>query len=135
MIKKILIFLIALIAFSCDISDDTPNTYQELLPIESAIVPEEFQVSVTYEINLTYIKPTTCHSFKTLYYLKNGNERTVAIISAIVDTNDCSELNTEEEVSFDFLPTELGSYVFKFWQGTDENAQDEYLTIEVPVVE
>ena len=30
---------------------------------------------------------------------------------------------------------DFGSYIFKFWQGTDDNGEDLYLTVEVPVVE
>ena len=38
-----------------------------------------------------------------------------------------------EEVTFNFMVTGNGSYIFKFWQGEYANGDDQYLTIEVPV--
>ena len=134
--KKILVLLLTLVVFSCSTSNDDSLTFQELLPVDNVILPTEFQLNETYEIDLTYIRPTTCHAFNDIYYLKHDNERTVAIISTYFGSNgDCTELTTELEATFEFKATQTGSYIFKFWQGENENGEDEYLTIEVPVVE
>ena len=140
MIKKFLVCLIAVMVFSCSIDDDSPTSYQELLPVESVEMPEQFVLNTAYEINLTYLRPTNCHSFNGIYYLKHNNERTVAIVNTVYQSNGSCEAYEaafvpELEASFNFLPTEIGSYVFKFWKGQDENGQDEYLSMEIPVVE
>jgi len=135
--KKLLIFLIAVITLSCSVNDDnTPRTYQELLPIESVILPEVFEFGQTYEITLNYIKPTNCHTFNDVYYSKYLNERIVAIISTVyVDNVDCTSIEAEAEASFNFQAIEPGSYIFKFWQGQNEYGDDTYLIFEVPVLE
>ena len=134
--KKLLICLIAIATFSCSVNDDGPTSYNELLPIESAIVPESFEVGETYEITITYLRPTTCHAFSDIYYAKYNNERTVAVISTVYESNgQCTTIESELEASFNFKATETGSYIFKFWQGEDENGEDTYLVYEVPVLD
>ena len=134
--KKLLICLFTLSIFSCSIGDDTPDTHFEILPVESIVIPEEFDLGVTYEIMLTYIRPSTCHAFNDIYYVAELNERTVAIVTTVFNGgNNCEEIATELETSFNFKATSSGSYIFKFWQGEDDNGEDQYLTIEVPVID
>lgn len=137
--KKTLIFLLLISGLSCSVSDDTPRSYTEFLPIESVSMPDAFIKNQTYTIYLTYNKPTSCHLFKDIYYVVNANQSTVAIVSDVYPaSSDCQETITEEETSFNFRPTELGSYVFKFWQGINTESatnEDIYLTIEVSVTE
>ena len=134
--KKVLIILIGLVTFSCSLSDDSLSSYQEAMPIESAVLPDEFIVDEIYEITITYLRPTTCHAFHDILYQKNINERIIYVIGTVFQNNgNCTELNAELEASFSFKPTEVGSYVFKFWEGKDDNGEDIYLTVEVPVVD
>ncbi|WP_338732193.1 hypothetical protein [Mangrovimonas cancribranchiae] len=133
--KKTLAILLILLTFSCSVEDDSPETYHEILPVESAIVPDEFELNEVYDIQLTYIRPTNCHAFYDIYYAKSENERTVAIISTVFPNDACETIDAELEISFNFKPTETGSYIFKFWQGEDDNGEDEYMIVEVPVVE
>lgn len=136
--KKIIIYLILITAtFSCSVSsDDSLLNSQELLPIENVTIPEMFALGETYEIIVSYLRPTACHAFNDIYYVKYNNERTVAVISTVFNNNgNCTDLEDEElEASFNFTATEFGSYVFKFWKGLDNNGQDTYLVIEVPVM-
>ena len=39
------------------------------------------------------------------------------------------------DVSFDFKPTQIGTYTFKFWQGDDDNGEGQYLIIDVEVTQ
>lgn len=134
--KKLLVLLITVIGFSCSLDNDTPRTYQQVLPIENAVMPSEFQLDQTYEITLTYLRPTSCHAFSDIYYLKHDNERTIAIISVVFEGDgNCTALETEQEATFNFKATQTGSYIFKFWQGVDENSEDIYLIVDVPVTE
>lgn len=124
--------LLVMFIFSCSNSDDTTqDVYYEILPVESATLPDQFHLGDTYEITLTYIRPSTCYAFNNIYYLKEANERTVAVVAYVVsDNNTCVTLNEEMETSFDFKATNSGSYIFKFWQGDDN-----YMVVEVPVIE
>lgn len=133
--KKLLIFLMILVTFSCSVEDDTPKTNQELLPVESVTLPGVFVLGQTYEITLHYLRPTNCHAFNDVYLSKHLNERTFAILSTVYVGNvECSSIDAETEVSFNFQATESGSYVFKFWQGLNENGDDTYSTYEVRVL-
>jgi hypothetical protein len=64
------------------------------------------------------------------------NERTIAIQNIVQEESTCSTL-TDELVyaTLDFYVTNNGSYVFKFWQGVDDNLEDIFYEIEVPVVD
>ncbi len=135
--KKLLaLSLVLMFITSCSLNDDNDANYSfEVLPVESVEIPAEFTLGETYPIKVKYLKPTSCHVFKEFYYSKNLNERTVAPITLVYENDNCQTLeNTLEEATFNFIVTGNGSYVFKFWQGEDEAGEDQYLTIEVPVV-
>ena len=134
--KKLLVLCSLLLLASCSIDDDGTNYSFEVLPVESVDIPDEFQWGETYPITVSYLRPSTCHSFKEFYYLKENNERTVAPINYVVEGNTCTGLeDTLVEATFNFIVTSYSSYIFKFWQGEDANGEDEYLIIEVPVID
>ena len=132
LMKKLIACLFVFLFFSCSTNDDsTQDIYYEILPVESAVLPDEFQLGEVYEITLTYIRPSTCHAFNNMYYLEELNERTVAVVAYVISGNgNCQPTDIEAEASFDLKAEDSGSYVFKFWQGGDN-----YLVIEVPVVD
>lgn len=134
--KRFIALGLTLILFTaCSIDDDTIYNYDsEILPIESVDIPESFTLGETYPITVSYFKPTTCYSFNDIYYAKHNNERTVAVINYVAINENCTDLVDEVvEATFNFVVTSNGSYIFKFWQGVDENDEDQYLIIEVPV--
>lgn len=128
--------LIVLLFISCSLDDDAPSYHSEFVAIESVDIPDEFVLGEVYPITVSYLKPSTCHSFRNFYYDKNLNERTVAVINYHFSGDNCEDLTDElVEASFDFIVTSNGSYIFKFWQGEDDNGEDIFLTVEVPVVD
>jgi len=135
--KLIFLCLISVFIVSCSLKgDDSPNISYEFVPIDSVTVPDSFMLNETYQISVTYYRPTTCHSFNDFYYHKYDNERIVAVINTVVEGTSCEALENDlVEVSFNFVCTQSGSYIFKFWQGFDDNQNDLYYTVEVPVVE
>ncbi|MDO7137187.1 MULTISPECIES: hypothetical protein [Algibacter] len=134
--KKLLVICLTLILASCSVDDDGLDYSFEILPVESVDIPEEFTLGETYPITVSYLRPSNCHSFREFYYNKNNNERTVAPINYVFENNDCETLENElVENTFNFIVTSNGSYIFKFWQGEDADGENQYLTIEVPVVE
>ena len=139
--KKLFLFVLTAVLFTSCISDDSieeQEFYFEILPIEQVFLPETFTYGEIYQIEYNYYKPTTCYSFNELYYLIEGDFRTVAVINSVFEKNDgliCEPLNEELEWRvFNFECTKnFGSYIFQFWQGQDSNGNDTYLTYEVPV--
>ena len=118
--------------FSCSSNDDySQDFYNEMLPIERANFPDQFQLGKTYEITLTYIRPSTCYGFNNIYNVQEANVQTLAIVANVAaQTDNCITLNEEMEASFNFTANHRGSYIFKLWQG-----EKNYLIIEVPVEE
>lgn len=135
--RRLLVLCLTLVLFaSCSVDDDNTNYSFEILPVESVDIPNEFVLGETYPITVFYFRPSTCHSFREFYYLKENNERIVAPINYVFDQNNCEDLEESlVEATFNFIVTSNGSYIFKFWQGEDANGEDQYLIIEVPVVE
>jgi hypothetical protein len=134
--KKLLVLLIGLLLFTCSSSDDSLDNYQEAMPIETVNLPEEFILNQEYEIVVTYLRPTACHAFNDIFYQKHLNETTIYVIGTVfINNGNCTALNTELEASFNFKATQTGASIFKFWQGEDDNGEEIYLTVEVPVVE
>jgi hypothetical protein len=133
--KSFFVLCLAVVLFvSCSTDNDNRNFNFEVLPVESVDIPNEFELGKTYNITVSYYKPSTCHTFSEFYYAKNNNERTVAPINIVWENNNCELLEDElVENTLNFLVTSNGSYIFKFWQGEDENGDSQYLIIEVPV--
>jgi hypothetical protein len=135
--KKLVIISLTLLFFaSCSVDNDGENYSFDVLPIESVEIPDAFTLGETYPIKVHYLRPSTCHSFRDFYYFKENNERTVAVINTDFDRSDCDDFEEElVDATFNFKVTGNGSYIFKFWQGEDDNGEDQYLIIEVPVTE
>ncbi|UKM65636.1 hypothetical protein GSB9_02207 [Flavobacteriaceae bacterium GSB9] len=134
--KFALLCLALLLVFSCSVEDDGTSYSFEVLPVEIVDIPEEFVMGETYPITVSYYRPSTCHGFKEFYYQKENNQRTVAPINYVFDSSNCETLEDAlTDATFNFKVTCNGSYIFKFWQGKNENDESQYLTIEVPVVE
>lgn len=135
--KKIVLFLcfISLI-ISCSPENNGPNVHYENLPIFEVELPSSFSIGETYPIKVWYYKPTTCHGFNGFYYEKDLNIRTIAVQSIVSENSTCQELTNElVEATMYFYVTSNGSYIFKFWQGTNSNGENMFLEIEVPVVD
>lgn len=135
--KKLFVLSLMIVLFgSCSAEDDYTNFDFEILPVASVDIPSEFELGEVYPITVTYLKPTSCNTFKELYYKKDTNERTVAVIDYVFERDDCETLEDESvETTFNFVVNSNGSYIFKFWQGEDDEGEDQYLIIEVPVIE
>jgi hypothetical protein len=131
------IFLIVLISFSvisCSLEDDGDSAIVlEVVPIESVDMPEVFEFGQVYQIDVTYIRPNGCYQFYDYFYDINDNERTIAVINRVYDDSSCSPDEDSVTVSFNFTVTSTETYVFRFYAGQNEDEEDEYHIIEVPV--
>ncbi len=137
--KLFLICFVISLVLSCSLDDDSDNFEYELVPIESVSMPDTFVRGAIHTIVYSYYRPTTCHGFHNLYYVSEDNERIVGVVNTVFDNTNCEALeeNSENliERTFDFKPLNTGTYIFKFWQGLDENEEDMYLEYEILVEE
>ena len=137
--KFFILSCIVTLLLACSTDNDNVTYNLEILPVESVDIPDEFLLGEVYPITVRYYRPSTCHAFRNFYYAKDNNVRTVAPINFVFEqdsgNNTCTDLEDDlVEASFNFIVTNQGSFIFKFWQGEDTNGEDQYLTIEVPVV-
>jgi len=135
--KKILFILTALFIFSCT-PDVSPRYHYVILPVESFEVPETVQTGQIYPIKITYKRPTTCHVFEGFYYDIYYELRTIGVQNMVVDNNDCVATDPDESPivkSFDFSPMQMApyTYVFRFYKGKDENGNNIFEEVEIPV--
>lgn len=139
--KLVTILILAVVASftfsSCELSDDSaPNYNFELVAIDSVDIPETFVLGETRQITVHYKRPTSCHFYDGFYYEKDLNVRTVALQMAVLANSSCDTLENEvAEASFNFYVSSNGSYLFKFFNGKDEQGNNLFLEYEIPVVQ
>ena len=132
-VKRIFFVIFAVVLFvSC--SDDSTDYHYELLETEDAIVPEEFEFGKIYDITVKYIVPDDCYIASDILYEYDETARNIAVISLVVDENSCEALEIEQELTVRVHALQASPYIFRFWQGEDDNGDPIYLSIEVPVV-
>ena len=132
----LLIIVYVSVFTSCSLESKGPDSfYSEFMPIESVEIPEYFVYGESYEILLNYVKPSSCYHFYDFYYEINSNERIVAIINTIYTDTSCIEEPQSISANLNFMVTDTETYIFKFYQGEDEDGQDQYYLVEVPVLD
>jgi len=102
------------------------------------MLPDRFIRGETVEITVSYLRPSSCHSFSGFELEGTENERTVAIINVVIDDNTVCENLRESDLrseSFTFMVGLQNTYIFKFWQGKDAEGNNIFLTKEINVVE
>ena len=134
--RLFLLFISIATLVSCDIDgDDAPNFSLEILPIQSVDVPDQFVVGEVHPISITYIRPSGCYEFNNFIFQNNFNTRTVAVVDTFFQDDPCTQVTEVATVSFDFTVSNTENHIFQFFQGQDDEGQDQFLIVEVPVVE
>ncbi len=135
--KTLVLTLITAIFFTaCSLDNDINNNfYLEVVPIDSVVMPETFVYGETYQIEVNYTRPNDCYIFNDFIYDINANERTVAVVNSVYSNSTCNDNEELTSVSFNFKVTSYDTYLFKFYQGEDEQEEDQYLILEVPVIQ
>jgi hypothetical protein len=132
--KKLLAFIcVILLSVSCSPETDETKIHYELLPVASFEMPAVFTLNADNNIQISFLRPTSCHGFDGFFYEKNENTRTVAVQSYVLEQNNCVPTTQNVIQTLKFHPTTSGVYIFKFWKGKDTNGDDifEETTIEV----
>ena len=131
-----LVLAITLTLSSC-VKDDEPNFHFVPLQIQSADLPDSFSLNETYQIDVTYTIPDGCTGFSG-FDVTSGNDTTtrnvVVIGTTRTDQDACTQATQEATGTFNFRVVYSDTYLFRFWQGEDEEGNQQYLEIEVPVM-
>ena len=129
-----LIAVLGVLVTSCSLDDETSSALNTVvLPIVSVEVPEQFVLGQSHEIFMTYTRPNSCYEFYDFIYEIDGHERTIGIVNTVYTRPDCTQEAEDITVSLDFTPTTATTYLFKFYQGVDDNGIDQYYLVEIPV--
>jgi len=131
-----IVFLLGLLT-SCSIEDDAGNIMQNLAPTLSVDLPETFVFGQTYSIEITYQRPTNCHTFSGLDVARNGNEIIIGVVTSYATNNpNCAAAgNLQATATINFVAERDDFYIFKFWKGKSAAGIDQFLIVEVPVTQ
>lgn len=119
---------------SCSL-DDGSNFHFLPLQIVSAELPDSFNLNETYQIRVHYNQPDACTAFAGFEVVDSDTTvRKVAVIGTKrTDQEVCAEIVSEQTATFNFIVNYSQTYTFRFWQGENENGEQMYLEVEVPV--
>ena len=131
--KKFLVLFITVFTLIGCSSDDEDNYRFEYVPVISAEVPNEFVHGQTYQLIVTYEMPNSCYSYYHFDYIYDDTSRIIKPIAIINEDMVCTQSTYEGEFSVFVEALQTEPYIFKFWQGEDDQGEPIYLTIEVPV--
>jgi hypothetical protein len=107
----------------------------EYVNVISADLPDEFIFGQTYRMNVTIELPNSCYYYYNQYdYFYEGTSRLIYPIAHVDEGVSCTPNSTETTFSIPVQALQNETYIFKFYQGEDEDGQDLFLTIEVPVI-
>jgi len=131
-----LIFILLLMMTSCSSDDinDIDFTY-ELMPVTNVNIPDTLRLNETYNFPLSYMRPSTCYGFAGFNVIENEEEIKLSILNTVIKNgSNCEDLeNHIVTQTFEFLVEREDYYIFKIYEGEDEEGNDLYLTKEVTV--
>lgn len=135
--KKALFILIGLIGISlasCSLDDNGTQFHFVPLKIVAADLPESFRLNETYQVAVTYEIPDNCSFFEGFDITKaNDSIRNVVAIGTKLEQQECKAGVIEKQSTFSFICLYSQTYVFRFWNGEDDQGNAQYFEIEVPV--
>ena len=148
--KLILLFVSSLILVSCDVDDDGPKTMSVFADVTDVELPEFFESGKTYDIDVTYLLPSACHTAAGIQAQRgtnsNGEDEFRDIYITGVATYDANltecgkeaeegELDRESTFEMTIGADEDEPYTFYLWTGVDEDDKNIYTEVIVPVGE
>lgn len=143
--KLALLLLLAFAVNSCSTdSGNEPEVFYELLPIDQCDMPYRMSAGQTYEFKMFFKMPTTCHAFKGIYFEEHGNLKKIAIQSMVFENVTCQVINYSTDIQpavplmekkYKFTAGAPGTiYTFRIWNGKNQQGQDTFYDVTVPVV-
>ena len=131
-----LISLLLVLFTGCSADDDPseePVAYEKV-PVLSTNLPQQLTAGEKIILRLTYDRPTRCHFFSGLEFEDLKGTLYFGVVTSHKKNSECESEDLTASTSFEFTPEPVEFYIFKFWQGRNELGEDQFLTVEVPVV-
>ena len=133
--KKIILLFAGLFLFYACLNndDDRPNLAYEILTIDEYTTPTSFTFGEKDTIKLKYTLKNSCYFFDNIYYEYQDTARIVAV-RAIVDLDkSCAEVISQHDYNLIVTATQKEDYLFKFYKGKDNNGENIFEEVVVPV--
>lgn len=142
--QSVLVLTFVALMMSC-IKDDVPNVRYELSPIDTVAFPADTLIlNKKYEIEISYLQTSSCQEFNGFTTDTERDEDKpgditdedpksntilVGALMSVYDREDCQEYDEPKTVKkeLSFEPIDQNPYIFKFWQGVDENEEPIFL--------
>lgn len=133
--RYILILLTIIFLSACSPSgDDDVNYSFEYVPITDVEIPSSFTLGQTYQIKVNYVLPNGCYNFYNYDYVYENTSRVISTIAIVNDDTTCTQATIEGEYIINIEARQNATYIFRFWEGRDNQGIDQYLIIEIPVL-
>ena len=130
--RKLLLVFTSFIFLSC--SNNEPINFEyTFVPITEIIAPVSFTFGETDTLKLKYTLPNGCYHFNAVYYEYKDSTRIVAIRASIELDAYCTEALIMEEYDLLVTAKQEEDYLFKFWKGTDNDGENIFEEVIVPV--
>lgn len=130
--KLVFLVLAAITIASCDTGSNETTTFA-IGPVQDVTMASTYKVDSISEIMIRYKRPSDAHMFVGFYYQAVDLNRIVAIEYARLDRNNPGEDTEVYEVPLKFRPSSPGTYVFKFWDGVNQDGTDHFYVAEAVV--
>ncbi|MDQ7916648.1 hypothetical protein RBU60_03600 [Mesonia sp. MT50] len=135
--KNFTLFLLLLVMFTSCSSDDINDidfTY-ELMPVSLVDIPDTLTYGEDSFITLSYLRPSTCHAFAGFNLIENEHEIKLSILNTVIQNgSNCEDLeNVTASEMFEFHVEREDYYIFKIYEGLDQEGNEVYLTKEVMI--
>lgn len=130
--KKLLVLVfLSFLVNSCSVGADETRV-NELLPVQSVVLPTAMAVDVISQITVKYTRPTDCYIFNGFNLNIDGFTNYVAVQAVKLKESNCMPDNENVlEVTLLYKPTVAGLYTFKFWTGKDTAGNNTFISYEI----
>ena len=130
--RKLLLVFTSIILLSC--SNNEPINFEyTFVPITEIIAPVSFTFGETDTLKLKYTLPNGCYHFNDVYYEYKDSTRIVAIRASKELEAYCTGALIMKEYDLLVTAKQEEDYLFKFWKGTDNNDENIFEEVIVPV--
>lgn len=116
--------------------DDEPTTpvNYNYKAIDSVVIEQVNPHREVTEIKTYFTRNNTCEAFFDYKYFAAGFERDVVLVTSTIQDPTCLDTSVVAVKTLNFLPERPGTYLFRFWAGTDENGESIYINKEVGIL-
>jgi hypothetical protein len=138
MMKYFILIVVIFVSVTSCSTDDAANFYFDFVAVDSVSeIPEAFIVNQPDTLQVSYLRPSSCHGFDGFDIDKDGDIREITIITKVVEqSNGCPDLENDLRTApLIFNPEEAGEVQLKFFNGEDVDGNPIFLTFNVPIIE